>query len=91
MYNYKTKSGKLRTLKLENIKTETYRFIGHFCIDIVETSEAFEAFIYDDQYGIKRFMFGVQNIDGYTKEQFIQFVADNAAEYIEFYIEKYCD
>ena len=91
MYNNKTVKGKIRTLKLENIKTETYRFKGHFCIDVVETSEAFDAYIYDDQYGIKRFMFGVLNTDGYTKERFLQFVADNAEEYIEFYIERYCD
>lgn len=91
MYNNKTIKGQIRTLKLENIKTETYRFVGHFCIDVVETSEAFEAFIYDDQYGIKRYMFGVQKIGGYTKERFIQSVANNAEEYIEFYIEKYCD
>ena len=91
MYNSKSVTGQIRTLKPENIKTETYRYMGHFCIDVVETSEAFEAFIYDDQYGIKRFMFGVQNTDGYTKERFLQFVADNAEEYIELYIEEYCD
>ncbi|MBO5891503.1 MAG: hypothetical protein J6Q30_02170 [Oscillospiraceae bacterium] len=91
MYNNKNIKGQIRTLKLENIKTETYRYMGHFCIDVVETSEAFEAYIYDDQYGIKRFMFGVQNIDGYTKEQFVQSVANNAEEHMRFYIEEYCD
>lgn len=91
MYNNKTKDGKIRTLKLENIKTETYRFMGHFCIDVVETSEVFEAYIYDDQYGIKKFMFGVQNTDGYTKERFMQFVVNNAEDYMKSYIEKYCD
>lgn len=91
MYNNKTIKGQIRTLKPENIKTETYRYMGHFCIDVVETSEAFEAYIYDDQYGIKKYMFGVQKNGSYTKEQFLDFVADNAAEYIEFYIEKYCD
>lgn len=91
MYNNKTKSGQIRTLKLENIKTETYRFMGHFCVDVVETNEAFEAYIYDDQYGIKRLMFGVQNTDGYTKERFLQFVANNAEDYIESYIDRYCD
>ena len=90
MCNKNTK-GQIRTLKLENTKTETYRFMGHFCIDVVETSEAFQAFLYDDQYSIKYFMFGVQNIDGYTKEQFLQFVANNAEDYIEFYIENFCD
>lgn len=91
MYNNKTIKGQIRTLKLENIKTETYRYMGHFCIDVVETSEVFEAYIYDDQYGIKKFMFGVQNTDGYTKERFMQFVVNNAEDYMKSYIEKYCD
>ncbi len=91
MYNNNTIKGQIRTLKPENIKTETYRFMGHFCIDVVETSEVFEAYIYDDQYGIKRYMFGVQNTDGYTKERFIQSVANNAEEYMRFYIEEYGD
>lgn len=91
MYNNKTIKGQIRTLKLENIKTETYRYMGHFCIDIVETSEVFEAYIYDDQYGIKMLMFAVQNINGYTKERFKQFVVNNAEDYMKSYIEKYCD
>lgn len=91
MYNNNTIEGQNRTLRPENIKTETYRFKGNFCIDIVETSEAFEAYIYDVECVIKRHMFGVQNTDGYTKERFIQLVADNAEDYMRFYIEEFCD
>ena len=45
-------------MKKVNNEITTYEYEIKICVDIVETPDSFEAWIYDKDYGIKELMWG---------------------------------
>lgn len=74
--------------RLENVKSiECYAYDKEYYIDIIETSETYEAWLYKRNYGFKTLMFGVP-ITQQSKEVFIDIVTGNVFEYIPMYCDE---
>ena len=76
---------------IENIKTTTYAE-GDFRIDITETEDMLEAYIYHVGYGIKQHIIGCpkkqSNGDDYDYDKFVDLIRWNIWDDIKFYIEE---
>lgn len=74
---------------IEN-KTYTYWVGGNFLVDIVDTPEAYEAYVYNTEYGVKEMMLGCSK-EYTTLEDFIKEVEANdiLIPSIESYKEEY--
>ena len=68
--------------------TETYNTDFGFKVDIVETTEQFEAWVYHSDYGIKTMMFGSGKR---CKEDFVQMVVGNLWDYVKYYMDDVLD
>lgn len=78
--------------KIENINITTYEYKNGTMIEIVEKDDSFEAWIYDENYGVKDLMWGepIHNTRFgkpyvQTYENFVKLVEENIEEYIEDY------
>ena len=76
-------------MKKLNNKITTYEYEIKICVDIVETPDSFEAWIYDKNYGIKELMWGSSKNntrfnEPYTQtfEEFKKLVSANIEDYI---------
>lgn len=80
----------MNTLKKLNYKTTTYKYDNHFLIDIVETNDEYESYLYDKSYGIKSLIFGMLKKD-ITASAFLDAVllALEIETYIDDYIEEF--
>ena len=79
-------------MKSVNNQIATYEYNTNIRVDIVETPDKFEAWIYDKNYGIKEFMWGepkknMRFNEPYTQtfEGFKKLVIANIEDYIEGY------
>ena len=79
-------------MKKANNKITTYEYNKNICVDIVETPDSFEAWIYDKDYGIKELMWGepknnMRFNEPYTQtfEGFKKLVSASVKDYIESY------
>ena len=79
----------MKLKKIENLVKETFR-CGEYIIEISETDEAFEAWIYSERYGVKMFMFGAQKRITPLAE-FIEMVDVNFWDYMNMYHDEYED
>ena len=71
--------------KSKNVKSiECYDYDEVHRVDIVETDECYEAWLYAKNYGLKTFMLGVPVAQN-SKEEFIQIIQFNIKEYLSFY------
>jgi hypothetical protein len=74
--------------RLENVKSiECYAYDTEHNIDIIETNETYEAWLFKRNYGFKTLMFGVP-ITQQSKEEFINIVTKNVLQYIPMYCEE---
>lgn len=80
------KIGENKMQKLENIKTETYKYNNVIWVDIVETENEYEAYIDNHDYDTKWYIFGIPKKQQ-TKEEFIEIVEYNIPEYLDKYEE----
>ena len=71
-------------MKKTNIETTTFIFTKEYLIDIVETDENYEAYIYTKHDGIKMLMFGCPK-EQQTEEEFFELVKGTVDEYIAEY------
>ena len=69
--------------RIDSLKTTTYED-GDFLIDIVETADVYEAWLYRKDYGVKDLMFGMLKKD-YSEDRFLNFVIVNLEWHEEFY------
>ena len=65
-----------------------YAFDNGFCADIVDDDKQYSAWIYHKDYGIKLFMFAVDN-PRETLESFTELVKSSFENYVEQYKEDY--
>ena len=67
--------------------TTTYKtkYTG-FYVDIVSTGKLYETWLFNEQYGIKSFMYGVYKKD-FTLKDVIEMAESNIEEYIHHYKE----
>ena len=72
------------------IKTETYKAIDGFLIDIEDDGECYNAYIWHEKIGVKDLMFGMLKTD-ISKESFIDLVKANFEDYRAFFEEDYMD
>lgn len=79
-------------MKKVNNKITTYEYEIKICVDIVETSDKFEAWIYDKNYGRKELMWGepknnTRFNEPYTQtlEEFKKLVSASVKNYIGSY------
>ena len=79
-------------MKKVNNKITTYEYKIKICVDIVETPDSFEAWIYDKNYGIKELMWGepknnMRFNEPYTQtfEGFKKLVSASVKDYLESY------
>ena len=79
-------------MKKVNNKTTTYEYEIKIYVDIVETPDSFEAWIYDKDYGIKELMWGepknnMRFNEPYTQtfEEFKKLVSTSIKDYIGSY------
>lgn len=63
---------------------------GEFTIEVDESGECYEAYIYRNGYGIKELMFGLPK-EQQTKEEAIDIILANFEEYAADYDEEYKD
>ena len=75
--------------KISNSIKETYKR-GEYVIEISETGETYEVWIYREQYGIKMLMFGLLKEDTPLAE-FIKIVERNFYNYAATYHDEYED
>jgi hypothetical protein len=65
-------------------------------VDIMDSGDMFEAWLYRKNMGVKDYMFGIQKVNCggeayYDLDDFIDIVCGNVAEHLEFYDEQYGD
>lgn len=79
-------------MKEVNNKITTYEYKRNIRVDIVETLDEFEAWIYDENYGVKGFMWGepknhMRFNEPYTQtfEEFKKLVSASIEDYIGSY------
>lgn len=79
-------------MKKVNNEITTYEYEIKICVDIVETPDSFEAWIYDKDYGIKELMWGepknnIRFNEPYTQtfEGFKKLVSESIKDYIGSY------
>ena len=73
-------------------KTTTYNPEGDWYIDIIETDDMFEAWIYLRSYGVKSLMWGSPKQQEYgtvTRKHFLDMVKTNFIYYANGYIEEF--
>lgn len=76
-------------MKQTSITTVTYEH-GEFLVDIVTTSDSYEAWLYQKNYGVKFLMFGAY-ISLNTLEEFLETVEANLDEYEKNYDAEYAE
>ena len=64
----------------------TYCFDHHYMVDIFKVDDTYEAWLYNREYGIKDFMFGMP-VEQQSFDEFLEIVEANVPEYIELYRE----
>lgn len=76
--------------KLSNYKTEAYSFGVDFIVDIVETTDCYEAYLYEKHCSIKDLIFGMPK-EQQSKKEFINIVEANLLNdnYINDYKEEF--
>lgn len=77
-------------MEKQKINIETYRYDNDYYIDIIETSEYLEAWIYNKNYGIKMLMFGTPILEQ-SYSEFIELAETGAPAFIKYYKEDYED
>lgn len=71
------------------ISTETYQTsLDDFMVDVVENADAYDAYLYRLEYGVKTHMFGVDKAQA-TKKEFISLVRANLDTYVNNYMKEY--
>lgn len=65
-------------------RTTTYKVQDEIYIDIVETDDMYEAWIYEKDSGEKMLMFGCSKAQQ-PEEEFLEIVEGNAEEYFDIY------
>ena len=78
--------------KVVGRKTTTYNPEGDWYIDVIETDDMFEAWIYLGSYGIKSLMWGSPKQQEYgtvTRKDFLDMVKANFISYANGYIEEF--
>lgn len=71
--------------EMTDVVTTTFHVIDHIYVDVVETPNGeYEAWIYNSNYGVKDFMFGVEK-NGMGIISFINMVERSIEDYIGFY------
>lgn len=74
-------------MKQVNITITTYE-CEEYLVDIVTTSDSYEAWLYRKEYGVKVLMFGAYRTLN-TLEEFLETVEANIDEYAESYDNEY--
>ena len=74
-----------------DLKTTAYNVGDGFCIDIVETDDLFEAWIYHIDYGIKEYMFGSLKSDKTDYGVFVSMARNEFDDYRDDYYSEYMD
>lgn len=78
--------------KVVGRKTTTYNPEGDWYIDVIETDDMFEAWIYLGSYGIKSLMWGSPKQQEYgtvTRKDFLDMIKTNFISYANGYIEEF--
>ena len=76
--------------ELKNVITTTYEMEPDWKIDIVREGNMAEAFIYENNVGVKSLMFGMDlKENGFTYDYFLEIVEANFEEYRDIYLEDY--
>lgn len=78
--------------KVVGRKTTTYNPEGDWYIDIIETDDMFEAWIYLGSYGVKSLMWGSPKQQEYgtvTRKDFLNMVKTNFIYYTNGYVEEF--
>ena len=69
-------------MKKIGIRTETYETnYSGFMVDVVSDGKLYQAWIYHEEYGVKRYVVGCLKKD-YTMEDFLEMVEASLASYI---------
>lgn len=71
-------------MKKTEIKTTTYSYTKEYLVDVVETDEDYEAYIYTAENVFKLLMFGCPK-EQQTKSEFLDVVDANMDEFITEY------
>lgn len=80
--------------KIAGRKTTTYNAAGDWYIDVVETPDEFEAWIWMEPYGHKSFMWGQPKEQSYgivTRKEFMDMVKVSWIDYVGGYIDEVND
>lgn len=78
--------------KVVGRKTTTYNPEGDWYIDVVETDDMFEAWIYLGSYGVKSLMWGSpkqQERETVTRKYFLDMVKANFISYANGYVDEF--
>jgi len=68
----------------------TYGYEDHYMIDIFKVDGTYEAWLYNSEYGIKDFMFGMP-VEQQSLDEFLEIVKANVPEYIDLYKDQHED
>lgn len=71
-------------MKKTEIKTTTYSYVKEYLVDIVETENDYEAYVYSKDNCYKIFMFGCPK-EQQTKDEFIDMVKASMDDFISDY------
>lgn len=69
-----------------NYKTKTYQTVANFYVDIIESKDYYDAFLYEKTHGVKESMFGCSKKDA-TYEEYLGMIECQLANDIMFYVE----
>ena len=75
--------------KCIGVSIESYHTVnGSFMVDIVESIDSYEAYLYHIGYSVKVHMFSVDKART-TKEEFLYMVSVNLDDYVDAYMEEF--
>lgn len=80
-------------MELVKMTTATFTYIDGFYVDVVINGNRVDYWLWHKDYGIKQFIFGIENNKNLSVNQLIELVNDNleCGDYIEAYEQEYMD
>ena len=78
----------------KEVKTKSYWFDDAYMVDVIESEDCWNAFIYHHNFGIKEGVTGLPKVQPITKEvcteqDYLDFLERDIPEHLDWYYEKY--
>lgn len=78
-----------KALAKTTISTTTYKYRDGFFVDVVKHDDMWETYVWHKDYGVKDFMFGLDENQVESMDDLLDIIMANVKEYIFIYASQY--